>query len=158
MIIYEKGNVIIRDSVHWDIDNFKSMREADKAEIWAEGHFDPKFALTSSIQNSSVSLTFLHNGAIVGMFGVSPDSMLATRAKVWMLTSEEIYNVKICFLKCSRWIIDKFLSLYPTLWNFVDARHEESIRWLRWVGAKIFDSVPYGIEKIPFHYFNLEKS
>ncbi len=153
MIVYEKGKVVVRDSVPWDVEHFGNMREADKAEIWAEGHYEPDFALRESIRNSLISLTFLNDGKIVAMFGIVPETFLSKKAQVWMLSTDEIYSVKIRFLKISRFIIEKFLKFYPILWNFVDARYAETIRWLEWSGAKVYDPVSYGVDAMPFRFF-----
>jgi len=153
MVIYESEGVVIRDATLSDVEQFTEMREADKAEIWAEGHFYPKYALEESMKNSTVTLTYLHDGKIVGMFGVAPDLPMSNRARVWMLTSNEIDKTKVAFLKLTKVIIDKFLTLYPTLWNMVDARHTQAVKWLEWSGAKLRKARNYGVENLPFHYF-----
>ncbi len=50
------------------------------------------------------------------------------------------------------------LDLFPHLQNYVDARNEISIRWLKWLGFR-FDPkpVPYGIWGLPFLRFQMEK-
>ena len=157
-IVYEKGDVLIRESLPEDADNLKNMRQKDMEEIWAEGHFYPSYAISESISNSILSMTFIHKGNIVAVFGIVPDSALSKRARVWMLTSEQIYQTQIAFLKAGKLIIAYFLGLYPTLWNLVDARYKESIEWLKWNGAKIFDPKPYGIDNLEFSYFTIERT
>ena len=44
---------------------------------------------------------------------------------------------------------------YSLLINFVDARHGVAIRWLKWLGFKVFPAKPFGPDKLPFHRFEM---
>lgn len=130
------------------------MREPDKNEIWASSHKTPLESLTDGLALSSVVYT-VHYGEPTTMFGVAPQSILSGNGVVWALGTENVRSNWMHFLRQSRYFIDLIWEGYDRLVNYVDARHKESILWLRWLGAKIYPAQPFGLEGLPFHYFEL---
>ena len=157
-VYYKRGNVIVRDAVVEDIDILKdNIRDSDKQELWASHHIAPEEALRTSLKKASFCLTIEINKEPIGMMGICPGSILDDNAVIWMLSSDKIDNVRRSFARHSREYINKMLEKFSLLYNFVDARNKESLKWLRWCGAKIYEAKPYGIEKIPFHYFEFRR-
>ncbi len=87
------------------------------------------------------------------MFGVVPKTILGGTATVWLLGSPEIMKIQRVFAKQSNYFIDLFLSHFSCLENFVDVENEQSIKWLKWLGAVFEKPAPYGEEKKLFRYF-----
>jgi len=157
---YDKGGVIVRDANIndidlWEIDPYHQMRPLEVSEVWASHHLRPKEAVSVSCLDSVQAFTIIHDYHLVGMFGIVPDSLIGERAQVWLLTTEEIYNMRIRFLKLTRHFIDEMRKSYPVLYNWVDARNEQCVRWLKWAGAEVFPPETHGVDKMPFHYFVL---
>jgi hypothetical protein len=150
--MFKKGDLEIRDSVPKDIESLSfTMRQADKEEVWAQSHSTPREALQYSYDKSEIALTVLWKGKIAGMFGIKPKSLISDRAIVWLLTSDEVSNMKLSFAKYSKKVMNMFLNLYPVLENYVDSRYIDSVKWLKWCGFKIGEAEPHGLDKVPFH-------
>ena len=131
------------------------MRKEEKDEIWATNHEDPTNAILESCRKSEYSFTVLNNGKIVCMFGVVPITLIGRGGTIWMLTTNEIENCRVAFIRRSSKVIRILIKEYGVLFNMVDARHRKCIKWLDRIGARIFPPVKYGVEQMPFHYFTL---
>ena len=158
MIYYNKENILIRDSKKEDIGYIAdNMRRSDIDEIWASNNRLPKEALDIGFKDSLKCITGLKDNIPVCIFGINPDSILGRSAVIWFLATPNIIDNKYIFLRQSRKFIDMFLEEYSFLYNFVDDRNKDSIKWLKWCGARINGCVTYGVEKIDFHPFTFEK-
>ena len=163
MIYYDKDNIKVRDSIKEDCYEVAyNMRKSDIEEIWASHNHTPLKALLISFKYSTLCLTVEVNGEPVCIFGCVPDSFLGDSASVWLLGTDEFnkfMNIKnIEFLRYSRRFINYMLSFYPYLYNYVDDRNKTSIRWLKWCGCKMNGAITYGMEKLPFHFFEFKRS
>lgn len=154
MTHHKIGSVIIRDAV--SSDTFE-LREADKKEIWASHHRTPKQALVAGYRESIMCFTVECKGNPIAMFGIVAHTILGRTASVWFLASSEMNKMQQIF-KHSRKFINLMLSYYSILGNYVDAENAQSIKWLKWCGAKLGPIVPYGVEQQPFQYFEFRRS
>lgn len=158
VIFYSDKEIIVRLSVRRDIEYLKDrLRKSDVEEVWASHNHTPEQALMIGYDESAICLTVVNNDVPVAMFGINAKSLISDEAIIWFLASIEIEKIKIRFLKNSRKFIDLFLLSYPTLWNWVDCRNHQSIAWLRFCGARIGASAPYGVEKKNFIFFYFER-
>lgn len=154
--LYQNGNVRIRPSIHWDIERMKDgIRESDRAEIEASHNQTPYEALSYGMRHASFCATVLYEGNPVAMFGTVPDMKPA--GTVWLLATNDVYKMRYTFLKLSKRFVKLMMGRYPVLFNFVDARNKITIKWLEWIGAKVGPPKPYGIQGLPFHYFEFSK-
>jgi hypothetical protein len=155
MIIFKKAKI---DDCKELADN---MRQAEIDEVMTSGAQSPYQAVKSSFEASLFAVSAFNgkNGnKIVATFGVAADNYFACAAKVWMLTSNEIANVRVkSVLKASKYWIDKMLKFYPVLYNFVDTRHTKSIKWLEACGARIDFENPVEFNEVDFYYFELKR-
>ncbi len=157
-IVYQAGKITVRRSWVSDVEFlWPRLSAGDADEIWASHHLTPKEGLELSFDRALVSLTVESNEEIICMLGVNPVNMLDNEALIWMVVSTSFKKIGIPFLWKSRSFIETFLKSYKKLYNYVDTRHTESLRWLKFIGAKIEDPKPYGIEGLPFHYFSFER-
>ena len=44
---------------------------------------------------------------------------------------------------------------FPFMFNYVDARHTDAIRWLKWLGFEFDEAAPYGPFDLPFYRFTM---
>lgn len=152
-VLYKDGAVSVRESILEDIVFLRNnLRKEDIAEVWAASHHNPEQALLEAYIFSILRHTLTLNNEPIAMFGLIPDSLLSDEANLWFLGSEKISKCPKSFLKACRVFIDSMLQMFPKLYNYVDARYEKSIRWLKWCGADVYGPQSFGVEKMPFHY------
>ena len=158
MIYYDKDGYIVRDSHHNDTMPLSlSLRDSDVQEIWASDHKLPLEALRIGFEQSSTCLT-IQNCKPLAMFGTV--KMGDGMATIWLLSDEDLYKKSIEFVKYSKHFVELLFSKNPDInkmCNYVDARNTASIKWLKFIGAKISPAEPYGIEQKLFHYFSFER-
>jgi len=158
MEYYKKENCLVRDSVKEDIEKLKDhLRESDVIEIWNSHHLIPEDALEISFEDSELCLTIEKNGIPIGMFGITPPTLLADTASVWLLATQELETLNKSFVKESKGFIEMFLARYPTLENYIDANNIKSFIWLKRCGAKIDPPALYGVEKKLFRHFTFRR-
>lgn len=136
-----------------------NMREHDRREVWAIGHYTPEQALKVSFDTSDKVFSFVQgNKKVLAMFGVSSPSLLSSTGVIWFLSTQEIFQKhrRTMARRGREWIM-KFLKDYSTLMNFIDVRNTESIKWLKWCGCSFSGPIPYGVEKLPFLKFEFKK-
>jgi hypothetical protein len=75
------------------------------------------------------------------MWGLIPPTLLSDRAYLWLLVTELVRDHQFCFVRHSQLEMAKMLEKYPTIVGHCDRSHKDSMRWLRWLGAK-FDETP----------------
>lgn len=130
-----------------------NMREADRLEIWATAHHTPLQALTVSASATEYPLTGLADGEPRCIFGIAKSSLLSRDGSPWLLGHEYLPQHAKAFLRMSRAWVEEERMLYRNLVNYVDARNDQSIRWIKWLGFELEEAKPYGVDKIPFHKF-----
>ena len=86
---------------------------------------------------------------VIGMFGVVPcetkDFGIA-----WLLSSEELINHTIQFLReCPKWV-EEMGQDYKYLYNYIDERNIVALKWLEFLKFKHIETLPYGYEKRKF--------
>lgn len=132
------------------------LREADVAEVRATAGYAPLEALERSLLASTEAYALLLGGELAGLFGVvGLEGTVAggyAGGVIWLLGSDAIPLRRRAFLSLSRRMVAEFRTRYPVLFNYVDARNEASLRWLRWLGFEIAPAAPFGVEGRPFHH------
>lgn len=130
------------------------MQEADAQEVWAMGHYTPAEAAYRSIEVSRDPLAGIADGRPFCIFGVGTATPFASVGVPWMLATDEIALHARPFLRGNRRYFAIIREEYAYLENYVDARHSQAIRWLRWMGFEVDPKPePYGVEQLPFHKF-----
>lgn len=134
----------------------KNMRPEDVAEVWASNRHSPLEALTVGYLQSNPPMTIIKNPDIpVGMFGSVPMSFgQPSSAGIWMLGTNEIWDVRFQFLRESRHWLEEVSKEYDLVYNVIDKRNELHIRWLKWLGFHLVREIPdFGPDEIPFIEF-----
>ena len=133
----------------------ETMRQADRDELWAASHSLPLDALRRSLRVSHATYVGIADGRPVCMFGVAPLTLLSDVACPWLLGAEELPRHARVFLRANRVYMRMIRKQYAYMANFVDARNVVAIRWLHWLGFTILPAEPYGVERLPFHKFEM---
>jgi len=114
------------------------LRAADLREVAAATGQRPLDVLARGVASSDPALAAVPDGEGSGV--------------VWLLGSDELVRRPAFFLRTSRRWLERLHERYRRLWNFVDARNEVHLRWLRWCGFSVIRTVAeHGIEGRPFH-------
>lgn len=131
------------------------LRAADLLEIQAVMGGDSRTILEQGMVWSEPCFVIVDpEERSLALFGVVPDPGQAGVGRVWLVGTDELVSHSRCFLRHSRKWIEKLHERYPTLWNYVDARNEVHIRWLKWCGFTFLRRIEeYGVERRPFYEF-----
>lgn len=80
------------------------------------------------------------DGKLICCWGLIPPTILSNQAYLWMHSTPEVRNHQFVLVRHSQRIIEKMLKRYERIVGdcLVDAA--DSIRWLKWLGAKFTDS------------------
>lgn len=124
------------------------MRPADTAEVLASGGFTPREALEESVTASAHAFAALFDGEVAALWGVVDGPGCGI---VWALTGPAVERHPKAFLRHSRIAVNVLLRHYPALTNFVDARYEQALRWVRRLGFSVGPPEPFGAAGLPFH-------
>tara|TARA_B100001989_G_scaffold137638_3_gene97562 strand:- start:5819 stop:6226 length:408 start_codon:yes stop_codon:yes gene_type:complete len=132
------------------------MRQEDKEEVLAYSGSSPQEALFYCFFASKPCMTMVgRKGNIMGMYGVVPCSPKVGR--IWMLGHKSMttdYKDVRAFLRYSPIELQKFHCNYPLLYNYVDARNETHIKWIKWMGFSIIKKhATFGAEGRTFYEF-----
>lgn len=129
----------------------ENMRVPDIIELAAASGRSPEQALRHAMIRSTKKWSIVNNNKCVGMFGLTAAPGRPEVGVPWLLSSEEIGEFPIKFLRGTRRYIRMFQNEYPVLTNYVDIRHVEAQRWLEWCGFIKYKIIPeYGVGKVPF--------
>jgi len=133
-----------------------NMRQEDKEEVLAYSGSSPQEALFYCFFASKPCMTMVgRKGNIMGMYGVVPCSPKVGR--IWMLGHKSMttdYKDVRAFLRYSPIELQKFHCNYPLLYNYVDARNETHIKWIKWMGFSIIKKhATFGAEGRTFYEF-----
>lgn len=134
-----------------------TMRSADVAEIKASHGFLPYDALLNGVDQSEFCVVAHINDEPVCVLGLNRRDFVSGIGVPWMLGSNSVMKYKREILLYSPKIIREMLSLCETLINYVHTDNKMSIRWLKWLGFKIDDPQPAGINGELFHKFHMNR-
>lgn len=142
----------------WHVDDLLAgVRPADEAEFWAAAHITPAEGLSMSLRYANEAWTGLHQGKVLCIYGVAGSSLLVPEGAPWMLAHQRLDRHARAFLRDCRPAVDAMLRRYRHLSNHVDARNTRAVRWLSWLGFEIHPAAPYGVDGLPFHYFEMSR-
>tara|TARA_R100000781_G_scaffold87375_2_gene53764 strand:- start:9243 stop:9704 length:462 start_codon:yes stop_codon:yes gene_type:complete len=134
----------------------KNIRQVDAEEIWAYSGRTPRDVMDElEVVGRHTALAGLANGALLCLFGAQPFTALSSVATPWLLGTNALQHNTPAFLRMSKKWVQQQMKVYDTLVNFVDARNVKSIRWLKWLGFKVYPAVPTGPFQQPFHRFEM---
>jgi len=133
------------------------VRQADIEEFLAINGSTPEQVLLTGLKISTFACAGLINGRVVTIFGVAPGSMIGGTGTPWLVGTDDLEHYQRTFLRRCRNVVNAMLSVYPYLENYVDERNHVAKAWLHWLGFRLEDAAPFGIEGLNFHRFHLER-
>ena len=135
----------------------KKMRIEDAREVWLTGHMLPEQAVRKSVEMSEDAYAVTDkNETLLCLFGVTPLDADPDVGVPWLLATDAMTEHPISILREGRAVIEAWRTCYRALFNMVHVENRASICWLKWLGFKIENAVPYGAEQAMFHAFVLE--
>lgn len=154
---YDKNDVVIRNACYDDVHRMKDkLRASDRQEVLASHGHSPHEALTFSLESSPIVYTAVYKNEPVAIFGLVASPLNDGSATIWLLATDGFYPMRKTFLRLSKKFIAIFLKQFPVLYNLVDVNNQGTIRWLKWLGAKFVDPIPYGSAGMLFRPFTIE--
>lgn len=129
------------------------IREADRREVMAASGRIPEAALQESVWGATESWAAMLNERPIAIFGVGPINILNGIGSPWMLGADELVSHSFYVVRMSRPYVERMHRTYPVLFNLVDERNTVSQRWLRWMGFRLYDPIPYGPFGVKFKPF-----
>lgn len=104
-------------------------------DVLAIGYPDGRSGLLAGIRAGPAYSAMLGD-EVIAMFGVS-----SSAGEVWVLTSDAVTKRPRLFLRCCPEALELLFQHSNHLENFVDARFEACIRWLKWLGCEVGEPV-----------------
>jgi len=90
-------------------------------------------------------------GALIALFGVVPDAGITRSGMIWLLGSDELAKHRFAVLRWSHLWVARLHERYDHLWNYIDARNDVHMNWLRSCGFRFVQLVEcHGFEERPF--------
>ena len=109
------------------------LRQEDIDECKASANVKPLDALTMGVQHSHLPFAVYNNKHNpVMIMGVIPQGK--NLGMVWLLSSPEINNMSLTFLRHCKEVLKCYNSTFPILYNYIDARNTLHLKWLKWLG------------------------
>lgn len=150
--------VQIRPAAASDIESMKGrFRRADIDELWAAAHKTPEECLEEGMVSSPLCWTGTVEGLPVAMFGASPACLIGGIGVPWMVGTNELASCARPMIEMARPVVDRMLMTFGHLVNYVDARNDKAIRWLKHLGFEFKGAEPYGLENLPFFRFEMRR-
>ena len=134
----------------------ENMRKEDVAEVKAQTGACPKGGLLYAYFMSKPCLTVVsRHGHLMAMGGVVPEGK--NMGRIWLLGCQSMVDDSIdrrWFLRKSKEKLAEMQSLYPLLFNMVDARNEVHVKWIDWLGFTFIKKhLNWGPERQMFYEF-----
>lgn len=137
------------------------LREVDRQEVYAATGKDPVVVLPLSVDISEESFTLRSSrqGDPIGIFGVGGAGYKNAVGHIgipWLLAADELVEGPnaISLARISRPWVERLGKNFDVLANYVYAKNEVHIRWLKWAGFTVAkEAVPWGPFKAPFYPF-----
>lgn len=146
-------NTTIRAATLDDIEPVaRKMRARDVDEVRAAVGLDPAAALVEALQGDVLAWSLHDEDGPYAIYGVS--HVAHDIGSPWYLATDRMYRHLKFFLRATPVFVRHMQDRFPILMNYVDMRHGDSIRWLRWAGFTFDKFDPhFGYERRPFLRF-----
>lgn len=129
----------------------RSMRPADIAECRAADQ-DPVFSITESARKSAMAWVAHDEIGPVAAFGVVP---FGGAGAPWALASVRAIGHRRRLLRDAPHFIELMRRRFPKLVNFVHAENVAAVRWLTFVGFRVYPAAPHWDTGAPFRKFTM---
>ncbi len=149
------ADILIRPTEPGDVQIlYANLRPSDLAECRAYGG-DILAGIESSVRRSMLCWTSFADGELGAIMGVAPVSVMGGIGSPWMLGTPVLDKHHRILVRRTPDYIARMLRAFPHLVNFVHARNDSSVRWLRRLGFTLHEAQPMGPLGEPFRLFEL---
>lgn len=131
----------------------RMMRDEDRREVIGCLGVNLEAAVLYTLESATVAYICKRDGVPMAAFGVVQENPFQKVGLIFMLSTTETAKHKIYTGKWTKRGIQAFLKDWEYLYNYVDEGNESTIKWLKWLGAKVYPAAPYGIYGLPYHRF-----
>jgi hypothetical protein len=130
------------------------LRDSDALEIQAVYGKPPAVVLASGVAQSKRCYVVIDDsGDAMALFGVISAADPGVGIP-WMVASRTLAQHVVFVARNSRKWVANLQCGYSELWNCLDARNVEDLRWVQWCGFTVTETIAeYGVEKRPFVAF-----
>lgn len=131
------------------------VRQADVDEITEALGIPMDHALRMCFGGSLKASKIVVDGKVVAVFG---DCIHDREIGVpWLISTIHVERHAKAFLKVCKPEVQEMLTRRPVLMNYVDQRNTQAVRWLKWLGFRFGEAIPYGPKGLPFFPFQLKR-
>lgn len=137
-----------------------NLRPADARELKATyGTTDYLERLTVSAAHSEELYVCEADGKPLAVFGLTRTSRYA--AVIWCCATRDLSRFPLSFVKESSRVVARWFQDHPdlrTLFNYTHVGSRKSHKWLKSIGAELFDSEPRGANGEAFRLFTIRRA
>lgn len=133
------------------------LSEENEREAQASSGITADEALQKAFKGSNICYMGLSNNKPFICFGVIPYSVLSTTGVFWLMHTKDITKRRITVLRKSLVYINKMLSKFDMLENWVYHKNVLTIKWIKWCGFELEKLKPHGVKKELFHKFWIKR-
>lgn len=131
----------------------RNARDFVKDEAWAMFARDASYAIAQSLEQAVESYTWLADGQVGFIAGVSQRSMLDPTAVIWVSTTELVARYRVAFIRACKQLLAAVEARHPDIETWIDARAGVSLAWARHFDFEMHPAEPFGPAALPFHKF-----
>lgn len=129
------------------------LKEEDFREIVGASGVSPRKEIDFCVRCSEWSMIALIDDVPVAVFGIRPVDPINRIGVVFLLTTGETLNHKMITGRETKRAMRFFLKDWNMLYNYCDGGNVLVLRWLKFLGAKIYPAGPYGLFGRMYHRF-----
>lgn len=118
-------------------------RQADKDEAYLLSGKTLMDSLNDTPELYRNAIVWEAEGKVVCLFGVTPfDDGFNV---LWFLATDEFDKHRRFIRQNSKKIFKAVTEGYDYMFNYVHADHKKALRWIKWLGCKVYEPEPLGI-------------
>lgn len=93
------------------------------------------------------------DGKVICIYGVTPWE--DKKGVIWFVATDEFDKRKDTFRVFCKEIVGEMSEGYDYLFNYVHTKHKKAIKWLKWLGFKLLEPEPIGLNGEMFCKFEV---
>jgi hypothetical protein len=101
-----------------------------------------------AMMNSSRVWIGEDDGAVIGVWGLIPPTLMSDVAYLWLFTTKNLTRHTFIFIRHSQKAVQAMLSEFPCIVGHAEIGNRRSLQWLKWLGAEFGE--PVSDKAIPF--------
>ncbi len=131
----------------------QNMRLSDRREIYYLSLLSPAAAIRSCMAFSDMAYTAMADGVPFLMWGVTRRTFVSDVGNPWLLGTDEANNHQYRFGRQTLTYFAEMSSRFERMENYALAENKRALRWIKWAGFDIYETLPYGAFGAPFVRF-----